>query len=715
MSTAQDLEGAIITHKRACHLCEAICGLTIKTKGEEILEIKGDPEDPFSRGHICPKAIALQDLHEDPDRLRKPMKRVGQDWQEISWQAAFEEIAKRTAEIQAKFGNDSVAVYAGNPNVHNYGNLTHGRLLRKALATKSNFSATSLDQLPHHFVAMHLFGHQFLVPVPDIDRTDYMLIFGANPVASNGSMMTVPDVKNRLKAIQKRGGKFVVVDPRRSETAALADEHLFVKPSADVYVLLAFLKHVISKVENEEFIESVPVVGLSELTALVAPFSFDLAERKSGVSAADQQRVIEEFMCAPTAVLYGRMGVSVQQYGTICQWAIHLINLLTGNLDRPGGAMFPSSAVGYVRPGEPSPGHFARYHTRVSGLPEFAGEFPSTALAEEILTPGDGQFRALYTLAGNPVLSAPNGRQLDTALESLDLMVALDFYLNETTRHADYILPPTGPLEHDHYDVAFFRLAIRDVARFNSEVFPRPEGALHDWEILSGLAKALSDAKQLSFKPLVEPKMLMDMGMQMGPYGKSAGSEYELSLETLKKHPSGIDLGPLKPGLSQRICTADKAVQLVIHSLVDPIKALSLDAETEQNTSYDMRLIGRRHVRSNNSWMHNSHRLVKGPVRYHALVHPSDMERLGIEDCGLIEVETRVGKERVAVKASDEVMQGVVSIPHGWGHNRSGTRLNIAEQHAGVSVNDLVDDKVYDPVTGNAALNGVLCRISAVD
>ncbi|WP_156492295.1 molybdopterin-dependent oxidoreductase, partial [Oleiphilus sp. HI0080] len=300
MSTAQDLEGAIITHKRACHLCEAICGLTIKTKGEEILEIKGDPEDPFSRGHICPKAIALQDLHEDPDRLRKPMKRVGQDWQEISWQAAFEEIAKRTAEIQAKFGNDSVAVYAGNPNVHNYGNLTHGRLLRKALATKSNFSATSLDQLPHHFVAMHLFGHQFLVPVPDIDRTDYMLIFGANPVASNGSMMTVPDVKNRLKAIQKRGGKFVVVDPRRSETAALADEHLFVKPSADVYVLLAFLKHVISKVENEEFIESVPVVGLSELTALVAPFSFDLAERKSGVSAADQQRVIEEFMCAPT-------------------------------------------------------------------------------------------------------------------------------------------------------------------------------------------------------------------------------------------------------------------------------------------------------------------------------------------------------------------------------------------------------------------------------
>lgn len=715
MSTAQDPENTIITHKRACHLCEAICGLTIKTEGENILEIKGDPEDPFSRGHICPKAIALQDLHEDPDRLRKPMKRIGDKWHEVSWDDAFDEIATRTAEIQAEYGNDSVAVYAGNPNVHNYGNLTHGRLLRKALSTKSNFSATSLDQLPHHFAAMHLFGHQFLVPVPDIDRTDYMLIFGANPIASNGSMMTVPDVKKRLKGIQKRGGKFVVVDPRRSETATLADEHVFVKPSTDVYVLLAFLKHVISKIEDDEFIDSVSVSGLSQVTELVEPFSFDLAEQKSGIRAADQQRIIEEFIHAPSAVLYGRMGVSVQQHGTICQWAIHLINLLTCNLDKPGGAMFPASAVGYVQPGEPSPGHFARYHTRVSGLPEFAGEFPSTALAEEILTPGEGQFKALYTLAGNPVLSAPNGRQLDKALEGLDLMVALDFYLNETTRHADFILPPTGPLEHDHYDVAFFRLAVRDVARFNEEVFPRPDGALHDWEILTGLSKALSDAKQLPFKPLIEPKLLMDMGMQMGPYGKSAGSEFELSLATLKKHPSGIDLGALKPGLSKRICTDDKAIQLVIQSLIEPIKELAQDTESEQNKAFDMRLIGRRHVRSNNSWMHNSHRLVKGPKRYQALVNPSDLERLAIADGALIEVETRVGKERVEVQASDEVMPGVVSIPHGWGHNRSGIRLNIAEQHAGVSVNDLVDDQFYDPVTGNAALNGVHCQISAAE
>lgn len=702
-----------VIHRRACHLCEAICGLTIKTQGSKILSIKGDEDDPFSRGHICPKAIALQDLHEDPDRIRKPLKKVGSEWHEVSWEVAFNEIAARTSAIQAAYGNDSVAVYAGNPNVHNYGNLTHGRLLRKALATKSNFSATSLDQLPHHFVAMHLFGHQFLVPVPDIDHTDYMLIFGANPIASNGSMMTVPDVKNRLKAIQNRGGKFVVVDPRRSETAALADEHLFIKPSSDAFVLLAFLNYVVTSLENDDVAASVPVSGLQQVREVVSSFTFDLAEKYSGIPAGDQKRIIEEFIAAPSAVLYGRMGVSVQQHGTICQWAIHLINLLTGNLDQPGGAMFPASAVGYVQPGEPSPGHFGRYHTRVSGLPEFAGEFPSTALAEEMLTPGEGQIKALYTLAGNPVLSAPNGRQLDQALEGLELMVSLDFYVNETTRHADFILPPTGPLEHDHYDVAFFRLAVRDVARFNEPVFSPPEGMLHDWEILSGLAKALSEAKALPFKPLVEPKMLMDMGLQMGPYGKAAGSEHNLSLAKLKEFPSGIDLGALKPGLKERICTEDKGIQLVIASLIEPINSLVRDATMDSASDFDMQLIGRRHVRSNNSWMHNSQRLVKGPKRHHALMHPSDMKARDLVDGAMIVVETRVGKEQIEVQASDEIMQGVVSIPHGWGHNRPGTKLGIAQSHAGVSVNDLVDDKLYDPVTGNAALNGVPCKISA--
>jgi anaerobic selenocysteine-containing dehydrogenase len=698
------------THFRACHLCEAICGLKIETHGGEVISVKGDENDPLSRGHICPKAIALKDLHEDPDRLRKPVKKVDGEWHEIEWSQAFSEIAERVAGIQDLYGNDSVAVYAGNPNVHNYGNLTHGRLLRKALQTKSNFSATSLDQLPHHFAALFLFGHQFLVPVPDIDRTGHMLIIGANPIASNGSMMTVPDVKKRLKAIQNRGGSFTVIDPRRSETAEIASQHYFIRPNSDVYFLLAFVREIFERDAVKLGKLKSMVLGLEDVRDAVSPFSLELAEEMTGIAKQDIKSEIDRFLGADGAVCYGRMGVSVQEHGTLCQWLIHLINILSGNLDKAGGAMFPSSAVGYVNPSEAGAGHFARYHTRVSNLPEFGGEFPSTALAEEILTEGDGQIKALFTLAGNPVLSSPNGRRLDSALDKLDLMVSVDIYLNETTRHADYVLPTTSPLEHDHYDLAFLRLAVRDYARYSPAVFPPEAGAKHDWEILTGLSKALSEAKGIGFKPLVAPHMLIDFGLQAGMYGKQAGHSEALTLQKLKDQPSGIDLGPLKEGLADRICTSDKMINLFIPKLAERLCALL--KETSDSARFNMMLIGRRHVRSNNSWMHNFERLVKGKPRFQALVHPADLAALSIEDGGQIEVETRVGKETVMVSASDEVMQGVVSIPHGWGHSRAGTAMKVAERQGGISVNDLVDDQYYDPLTGNAALNGVPCRIA---
>ncbi|KZX78824.1 dehydrogenase [Oleiphilus sp. HI0009] len=702
-----------ITHKRACHLCEAICGLDIVTQGDQILSIKGDKDDPLSRGHICPKAIALQDLHEDPDRIKKPIKRVDGEWVEIPWEQAFSEIAERVAALQGEHGNDSLAVYAGNPNVHNYGNLTHGKLLRKALQTKSNFSATSLDQLPHHFVALYLFGHQFLVPVPDVDHTDYFLMFGANPVASNGSMMTVPDIKKRLKSIQERQGKVVVFDPRRSETADVADEHYFVRPSSDVYVLLAMLRYVLENKDTPTDL-GVEVLGTEQLYDMLASFSIEKAAQQSGISADELKHVFDAFLNADKAVIYGRMGVSTQRYGTICQWAIHLINLYSGNLDKQGGAMFPSSAVGYVKPGEPGRGHYAKYHSRVSGLPEFGGELPSTVLAEEILTEGEGQYKALFTMAGNPVLSAPNGRQLDEAFSQLDLMVSLDFYLNETTRHADYILPPTGPLEHDHYDLAFLRLSVRDYARYSGAIFEKKEGYMHDWEILSGLAKAISIAKEIPFKPLIPPHLLIDMGLQMGPYGKAATQGLALSLDKLKSNPSGIDLGPLKSGLSSRICTEDKCIHVVIESLLPEIEALAT-REEGRDESCDSQtgflLIGRRHIRSNNSWLHNSQRLVKGPRRDHALLNPSDTDSLGMAEGERIVVQSRVGKIEIDAFSSDEIMPGVISIPHGWGHDRKGTNLSVAQECAGVSVNDIVDDQYYDPLTGNAGLNGVPCSV----
>jgi anaerobic selenocysteine-containing dehydrogenase len=701
------------THYRACHLCEAICGLEIITDGPQIVSIKGDPQDPLGRGHICPKAIALKDLHEDPDRLRSPKKRVGGQWVDVSWTQAFEEISERVAALQLEQGNNVIGVYAGNPNVHNYGNLTHGRVLRKALATQNNFSATSLDQLPHHLIAMLMFGHQFMVPVADIDRTKFMLIFGANPIASNGSMMTVPDVKKRLKSIQQRGGEFVVIDPRRSETAELADQHAFIRPGTDAYVLLAMIRLLFKEnlVDTGRLRDELE--GLELIEPLVTPFTLELAASQSGISAEVIADITRRFARAESAACYGRMGVSVQAYGSLCQWAIHVLNILTGNLDSEGGVLVPNSAVGYVQPGEPSPGHLGRFHSRISQLPEFGGEFPSTVLAEEILTPGEGQIRGLFTLAGNPVLSAPNGRRLDEAFEQLDLMVSIDIYINETTRHADYILPPTGPLEHDHYDYAFLRLAVHNSARFNEPVFEKPEGALHDWEILNRLGDAISKRKDIKNSMLPPPDMLMDMALQNGPYSKKAGHSAELSLAVLKANPHGVDLGALQPSLMDRICTQDKKIHLLDPLIESELSRLFAQVSDKEINDFPLSLIGRRHVRSNNSWMHNYHRLVKGKPRWQCLMHPDDLAARGIESGQEIKIHSRVGQIQVEVEASDEMMPGVVSVPHGWGHQRKGVLMSIASQQGGQSVNDLTDDAYYDRSTGNAALNGVPVQVSA--
>jgi len=700
-------------HYRACHLCEAICGLEIVTETDRIISIKGDEKDPFSRGHICPKAIALKDIQEDPDRLKKPVKRVGDEWVEVTWDEALKGVAQRLFEVQNTHGDDSVGVYAGNPNVHNYGNLTHGRLLRKALGTRNNFSATSLDQLPHQLLGLKLYGHQFLLPVPDIDHTDYMLILGANPLASNGSMMTVPDVKKRLKAIQKRGGKVVVVDPRRSETAEIADAHHFIRPGTDALLLMAILFCLFDEDRVDAGHLSSLLDGVETIEAAVAPFSPETVGPVTGIDSETIRQMARDMAESDRAVCYGRMGVSVQQFGTLCQWAIQLINLLTGNVDKVGGALVPSPAVGYVKPGEPTGGHFARFKSRVSGLPEFGGEFPSAVLAEEILTPGDGQIRAMVTLAGNPVLSAPNGRRLDEAFSELDFMVALDFYINETTRHADYILPPTSPLEHDHYDIAFLRLAVRDTTRFNEAIIAPEESALHDWQILSGIAQALGELKDKPVKPLPAPHMLMDFALQSGPYGKHAGSELELSLAKLKEHPHGIDIGPLKPSLTERLCTENGRIRLDHALFIDDLARLQQEINQPPESGHELRLIGRRHVRSNNSWMHNFHRLVKGKPRWQCFMNPKDMQARGLTDGQDVSIESRVGAVKTVVVASDEMMPGVISLPHGWGHQRDGVRQAIATEQAGVSVNDITDDQFMDPLTGNAALNGVPVRVVA--
>ncbi|MCY1396260.1 Formate dehydrogenase H [compost metagenome] len=691
-------------HHRACHLCEAICGLTIETEDGRILSIRGDAEDSFSRGHVCPKAVALQDIQNDPDRLRQPMRRVDEQWQPIGWDAAFELAATRLAAIRERHGADAVGVYQGNPSVHNYGLMTHSNYFLGLLKTRNRFSATSVDQLPHHLVSQQMYGHGLLIPIPDIDHTDFMLILGGNPLASNGSIMTVPDVEKRLKAIRARGGRVVVVDPRRSETAAIADQHIFIRPGQDAALLLGVLATLLD--EGLGRATHLPVDGLDEVRAALAQFDAEAMAQRCGVPAPVIRQLARDFAGADKAVCYGRMGVSTQAFGTLCQWLVQLLNLLTGNLDRAGGALCTTPAVDLVA--STSGGAFNRWQSRVSGLPEYGGELPVAALAEEMLSEGEGQVRALITVAGNPVLSTPNGRQLEQALEGLEFMLSVDFYINETTRYADLILPPTAPLEHDHYDTSFNLLAVRNVTRFNEAVLPKPEGMLDDWEIFVGLARAYAALVGVELKPTMPPQRIIDMGLRFGPYGEA--SERKLDLARLREHPHGLDLGPLRPNLAQRLKTPGCAVCAAPQLFLADLRRFAGSAAP---AAEQLLLIGRRHVRSNNSWMHNYHRLVKGKPRHQLLMHPQDLERRGLADGQRVRVSSRVGSVEVQVAASDEVMPGVVSLPHGWGHARPGVQLSIAREQGGASVNDLTDERYLDSVSGNAALNGVPVEVEA--
>lgn len=695
-------------HHRACHLCEAICGLNIEVSHDEgrarISSIKGDPLDPFSRGHICPKAVALQDIQDDPDRLRQPHRRVGDQWQAISWEQAFALAADRLWSIQQAHGRNAVAVYQGNPSVHNYGLMTHSNYFLGLLKTRNRFSATSVDQLPQHLTSYLMYGHGLLLPVPDIDHTDFMLILGGNPLASNGSIMTVPDVEKRLKALKARGGQLVVVDPRRSETAAMADRHLFIRPGGDAALLSGLLNTLFD--EGLARGSHLPVNGLQQVQAAIAPFSAEAMSALCGIDAACIRQLARDFAAADKAVCYGRMGVSTQAFGTLCHWLVQVINLVTGNLDREGGALCTEPAVDLVA--STSGGHFNAWQSRVSGLPEYAGELPVAALAEEMLTPGEGQVRALVTVAGNPVLSTPNGRQLDAALQGLEFMLSIDLYINETTRHADLILPSTSALENDHYDSTFNLLAVRNVTRFNRAILAKPQGALHDWEIFVGLAQAFAQRAGLELKPTLAPAQMIDLALRKGRYGEE--SAWKLSLQALDEHPHGLDLGPLGANLGARLATASKAVEAAPQAVLDDLRRLR---EQSPPGPGELLLIGRRHVRSNNSWMHNFHRLVKGKPRHQLLMHPQDLLQRQLEDGQRVRIRSRTGSLEVEVQACEDMMPGVVSLPHGFGHGRQGVHMQIAQAQPGVSANDLTDECLRDAVSGNAALNGVPVQVEA--
>src|SRR5687767_5203 len=513
-------------HYRACNLCEAICGIEITVGADQRLDIRGDKDDPLSRGYICPKAVALQDLHYDQDRLKYPVRRTPQGWQRLEWDQAFDEIARKLKHIHATHGRNSIATYLGNPTVHNYGAMLFAPGFIRSLHTRNRFSATSVDQLAHHLSAYLMFGHQLLLPVPDVDRTRFFLILGANPAVSNGSLMTAPGMNRRLREIRERGGKVILIDPRQNETARLADRHLFIRPGTDVLLLLALL-HVVFDEHLTRLDQLAPITkGVETIRDLVAEFSPEQVTAITGINPTEIRMLAREFAAAESAVCYGRIGVSTQEFGGVCQWLINVLNVVTGNFDRPGGAMFPLPAFDPVTaPQSLAPrGSFARRHSRVRKLPEFTGEFPVAALAEEILTEGAGQIKALVTIAGNPVLSTPNGRELDRALAGLDFMVSIDCYINETTRHAHIILPPTSPLERGHYDLAFHLLAVRNTTKFSPPLFEPDADAKHDWQILLELQTRMEDGglgarAKFGLMRFLGPEGILDLALRFGPYG----------------------------------------------------------------------------------------------------------------------------------------------------------------------------------------------------
>lgn len=709
------------THHRACTLCEAMCGVVIETQGEQILSIKGDENDPHSEGHICPKGYALQDLHNDPDRLRTPLEKVNGQWLPIDWDTALDKVAARLVDIQRRHGPDSIAGYWGNPSSHNLGLMMASGTLRKAIGTRNISSAASLDQMPHQLVSYLMFGHSQLFTIPDIDRTGYMLMLGANPAASNGSLMTAGDILKRLERIRERGGKVVLVDPRRTESARYVDQHLFIRPGTDAFFLLGLIRHVLDMGLTKPGRLRELADNWEALEPLFDGVSIEQASARCGISVDDIKRIAEDFANAESAVCYGRMGVSTQSYGALNHWLMLVLNILTGNLDSPGGMMFTTPAFNKAQ-SRPM-GSFNTYQSRVRGLPEFDSYFPAVTLAEEMLTPGEGQVRGFVCVAGNPVLSTPNGRMMDEALEQLEFMVSIDFYLNETSRHADIILPPTGPLEHEQYDIVFNMLAVRNLARFSDPVFEAPEGTRCDWDIVQGLAQriqALKNPDAEPGRPMPSPEQILDHGLRTGPYGKgfsewNSGTPVEheepLSLEVLKRYPHGLDLGPMRPSFPGYLFTPDQRLRLTPTELVTDLGRAM--AELRGDQPEQLMLIGRRDLRTNNSWMHNSQRLVKGTDRCALLINPTDAQRLGLVSGKQARIMSRTGELMVKVEVTADIMPGVVCLPHGWGHDREGVELRVAQSNPGISVNDITDDQVVDVLSGNAVLNGIPVSVVA--
>jgi anaerobic selenocysteine-containing dehydrogenase len=750
------LDPAHQLHFRTCPLCEAGCGLEVAVVDGAVKRIRGDRLDVFSKGYICPKGSTLKQLHEDPDRLRSPLIKRNGVHVEVTWDEAFAEADRLLNGVIAATGRESVGVYVGNPTAHNLAAAMHVRTLINAVGSKSRFSASTVDQMPKHVASGYLFGSPVAIPVPDLDRTDYLLMLGADPHESNGSLCTAPDFPGRLEAIRARGGKVVVVDPRRSSTAQHSDEWIGIKPGSDVLFLLGIVHTLfaenLARPSHEAYLN-----GLEDLHVLAEAFSPEYVSGLTGIRPETTRRIARELVSSPTAAVYGRVGVSMQRFGTLSNWLVDVVNILTGNLDRAGGAMFSTPAAGNALTHGSGPVgsgfRVGRGHTRVRGLPEVMGEYPVAAMAEEIATPGAGQLRALITVAGNPVLSTPNGESLERALETLQCMISVDLYLNETTKHADVIFPVPSSVQKSHYDVLLSQFNVRNVANYSPSVLPLDAGQLDEWEVLcrlAGIAQGMGpDVDPHAVNELAVTAMLttaskssnpstsgrdieelrgfladktgverqLDIMLRTGPYGDGFGAREDgLTLDRLIENPHGVDLGALQPRMPQILRNPSGKIELMPKPLVDDLDRLRTYVETQLAApdTATMQLVGRRQLRSNNSWMHNINVLMKGKERCTLMIHPVDATRVGVCNGETAVVTSVTNSVQAVVEVTDDITIGVVSLPHGWGHGHNGARMAVAAARPGVNSNLLAgttsDD--LDIPSGTSILNGITVTVS---
>lgn len=754
------------THLQICNLCEAMCGLKIQTIDGKVTSIKGNPDDSFSKGYLCAKALALKDIHEDPDRLRQPVRRTPQGWETISWETAFKDIKQQLSAIQKKFGRNSIALYLGNPRYHHHGSLLSSILLKKALHSRNCFSVASSDHLPHMLAAYELFGHMAMLPVPDLDRSDYLLCFGANPLVSNGSVMSAPNIKSRLKSLQSRGGKIITIDPRKTETAELADQHIFIYPGQDTFLLLGIIQLIFQHklIDHGEWQNY--TTGLADLEQLTKPYSLARVAKQTGIASNVIEALAIEFATSKTAAAYGRVGICTQKHGAINAWLIYLLNIISGNLDKPGGLMFPTPAVDLALLSAliNENGRFNEYRSRLKNLPAFDSELPVVEMADEMLSEEADKIRAFINVAGNPVLSTPNGPKLEQALGQLDYMVAVDSYINESNRFANIILPPTSPLERSQYNMTCNLTAVRNNARYSGPLFTPASDARHDWQILLSLSDILNRGLSsqalrtlsIAFVILMFKKLgadgVLGLMLRLGPYGFSfrkrrlsqavrqstspsklqqlfqispfskrlalpdndPNLKQGLSLKKLKQKPQGIDLGAMTPCLPDRLrlFTDNKTINLTPAVYQSELIKIAMPAEDKQPlANNEFILIGRRTPRSMNSWLHNVERLVKGKPSNTLFMHPENAASLGVSSGDRVRIETNQHSISTVVELNPGMMKGVVCLPHGWGHHRQNTGLKIASHHAGASFNDLSSSDQFDSFSGMSVLNNILVKV----